>query len=388
MRCRLRHGNAALTPDLPFRSAFTLPSSLRNQGGFPLKKSSAVSTLKGFAALTVILAHCRASLPGVAWYVNYLSFCQMAVQLFFVLSGYLVAGSWERHQGQLWRFYRRRLLAIAPGYWLMLVLNLGLNALMRATLHVDLGYAENAAASDWLLNFALLHGFFRSAFRVCTFGGWYIGTTAILYALHPLLHTLTRRLGGWAPALSVLFSWGLSFALHTAGVTDVWDNNGFWYGFFITQLPCYLLGIRLMENGGQSAHISPAACSYLSCALTVATAWLMFLSPHPFKYYLMPAVFGYAVYFSLSGRLTEPRPAPGPLARLLEHIGQRSYAVFLVHPIFAVILPKYLLKIPAVAQLDQTLLLFLLIPLMLVLSCAAAIPAQWVISRLGRTGNR
>ena len=342
-------------------------------------RSAAVSQLKGLAALAVILAHSRASLPNASWAVNYLSFCQMAVQLFFLLSGYLVAGSWER-EPRPGVFWRKRFLSIAPGYWAALLLTLGLNALLRSAAGDDLGFGAGGTPLDWALNFALAHGFVRSAFRVCAYGGWYIGTTAILYALHPLLHRAVKCMGSWAPILAVAFSWGLSFLLRACGADDVWDNNGFWYGFFLTQLPCYLLGVRLRLTGGRSAHVSPGLCAFLAPAFTVATAWLMFSSPHPFKYYFLPAVFGYAVYFSLSGRLgASPEPA-GPAARLLGRIGDRSYAVFLAHPFFAVTLPKYLLKIPFFASVDQTLLLFLLIPVMCLLSCLAAVPLHRVIT--------
>ena len=182
-------------------------------------RSAAVARLKGLAILMVIVAHSRASLPEVNWTMNYLSFSQMAVQLFFVLSGYLVEGSWQRCAPSKKRFYLRRFAAIAPGYWLVLILTALMNRGVRAWTGEVPGLTDGTTPLNWLLNFTFLHGFAPEAFRLYAWGGWYIGTTAILYALHPLFSRGMKRFGGGLPAAALLLSWGVSFALHAAGVS-------------------------------------------------------------------------------------------------------------------------------------------------------------------------
>ncbi|MBR6028753.1 MAG: acyltransferase [Clostridia bacterium] len=347
-------------------------------------RSAAVARLKGLAILMVIVAHSRASLPEVNWTMNYLSFSQMAVQLFFVLSGYLVEGSWQRCAPSKKRFYLRRFAAIAPGYWLVLILTALMNRGVRAWTGEVPGLTDGTTPLNWLLNFTFLHGFAPEAFRLYAWGGWYIGTTAILYALHPLFSRGMKRFGGGLPAAALLLSWGVSFALHAAGVEHVWNNNGFWYGFALNQLSCYLLGIRLRNNGGKSLHVTGTGCAFLSVLLTVATAWLMFLSPQPWKYYVMPGVFGYAVYFMLSGRLEREEAADTRLSRLLMRIGDLSYYIFLIHPFIVRVAPKYLLMLPALQGADQNLLLWIFLPFMIVFSCLLAIPVR----ALCRQGTR
>jgi peptidoglycan/LPS O-acetylase OafA/YrhL len=83
-----------------------------------------LDTLRALAILAATLYHLQSDLPEVLAPVAH--FCWMGVDLFFVLSGYLVgAQALKTQEGGalhgLWRFYRRRLLRVLPPTWWCLV---------------------------------------------------------------------------------------------------------------------------------------------------------------------------------------------------------------------------------------------------------------------------
>src|SRR5690242_10217130 len=88
-------------------------------GGMSRQRIPELDGLRGLAVLTVMLGHyCSAIIPGVSFF-NYAS---MGVDIFFVLSGFLVGGiildgAWER--GFLARFFCRRAARILPLYILV-----------------------------------------------------------------------------------------------------------------------------------------------------------------------------------------------------------------------------------------------------------------------------
>lgn len=83
-----------------------------------------IDGLRGFAALYVVLSHFRDMfhLPGIIH--AGLGSSYAAVCLFFVLSGYLVFATLERHRGRggdwIKRFYLSRAFRILPLWWLSL----------------------------------------------------------------------------------------------------------------------------------------------------------------------------------------------------------------------------------------------------------------------------
>jgi peptidoglycan/LPS O-acetylase OafA/YrhL len=123
-------GPTEVSPDLPHRS--------------PLLKSkmSGLDALRGIAVLSVFLRHAFSNVitpdmpPGLKLLLTTFRFGWLGVDLFFVLSGFLITGILldTRHRPDYYRnFYTRRALRILPLYLAVLIL-------IRLTLHVRWSY--------------------------------------------------------------------------------------------------------------------------------------------------------------------------------------------------------------------------------------------------------
>jgi peptidoglycan/LPS O-acetylase OafA/YrhL len=104
-------------------------------------RRASIDALRGFAILFVLQFHLFDTSGAYSWLgvpsalQAALSFGWTGVNLFFVLSAYLLTSNLLRHRGEpqlTITFYKRRALRILPLYWLLLFVGFGLNHLYRA----------------------------------------------------------------------------------------------------------------------------------------------------------------------------------------------------------------------------------------------------------------
>src|SRR3954454_10333496 len=96
-------------------------------GASPLRHMSQLDALRAFAVLGVMYQHFA---PNQHW-LNYLPLARFGVQLFFVLSGFLITGilliarervlQGESRSFELRQFYVRRFLRIFPLYYAVVI---------------------------------------------------------------------------------------------------------------------------------------------------------------------------------------------------------------------------------------------------------------------------
>jgi peptidoglycan/LPS O-acetylase OafA/YrhL len=97
--------------------------------------------LRGIAILMVVVFHALAFIPHAmtGWIPNLASYGFAGVDLFFVLSGFLITGillSAKGHPGYFRNFYAKRALRIWPLYYLLLLVAFGLVPLLIIRTHV------------------------------------------------------------------------------------------------------------------------------------------------------------------------------------------------------------------------------------------------------------
>ncbi len=94
--------------------------------------------MRSIAILTVLYGHCLGQMPpGTVWGMNHLANALFGVELFFVLSGFLIGGILLRvaREGRLgtlagmWNFWVRRWFRTLPNYYLFLLVGFGLYGL-------------------------------------------------------------------------------------------------------------------------------------------------------------------------------------------------------------------------------------------------------------------
>jgi peptidoglycan/LPS O-acetylase OafA/YrhL len=271
-------------------------------GGPHAGRLPALDELKGLAILLVVLYHAG----GVLVWRNLLH-GDLGVDLFVLLSGMGLALSRQSDEppGQ---FLRRRLLRIAPAYWLALgVYAIGNTIVLeRPPTPLNLG-----------LHVVGLHGFFGDFYGLSINDSfWFITLLVTIYGLY----LWVRRVPATETVLLIggVISLAVAFAYFFTGQSGMFAHFGL-------RLPGFFLGVllgRLLRDGRLDIG--------LNATLTLALALLVYV-PYTQGIVFHTAVAGLAlgaVYvFGLRRAL-----APAPKVRgALAFLGAHSLEIFLIH---------------------------------------------------------
>jgi peptidoglycan/LPS O-acetylase OafA/YrhL len=308
--------------------------------------------LRALAVLLVLLFHSWFERPG---YIldgqspqDYpLFYGRTGVQLFFVLSGFLLFLPYARSLHGLQKhpsailFYTRRVLRVGPAYWISILLLLPLAPLTLAR------FGDGAAHALFMSN----------AFTntVYSYNGvfWTMAIEVQFYVLLPLLGflgaTLARRLGptrGFIALLALLGMLSLAAdrladnaqigALPVAGILvgqpSVWN----WLAVFGSGMACAFLYVRLNQNtknGGTAAirfqHVA-TGLFVVGATAAVAIAFVPALHNLPLKTQL----YGVAYACVLMGILFGTRALRRPFEwRAVRFVGLISYSFYIWHTV-------------------------------------------------------
>ena len=301
-------------------------------------KQELVTFFKGIAILMVILVHAAQSFELPKWLAYPSQLGQFGCQIFFVLSAYTLCFSMEKKPRKLLDFMRRRYIRIVPGYWTMILIYfvLGLLAILFLNGHLF------SAVRNWkyfLPNLFLINGLtIGRANNSVVRGGWYVGTSMILYWLTPLLFKLfTIEKKWWTgnriwlfPLIATLVSSAFGVGIYYLNPELLYKDTGFWYFFFLNQLPCYALGFSLYDwkRRGKRAH--PAVIGTVGTVSLIGSVWLFF-SQRPLAYlfyHVAFALFFCCLFVAISSFCC---PAHKKYNIIVCRFGERSYAIYLFH---------------------------------------------------------
>lgn len=302
-------------------------------------KYDSIDQIRGWAIFLVLCNHVAAWVdqlsPAVAVFSK---LGQLGVQLFFVASAYTLCLSWfstKPTSHGVARFYLRRFFRIAPLYYV----GIGLFALLHYV--GGSSHGGEAAAYPWhaaLVNGLFLHGFVPFANNNVVPGGWSIGTEMAFYLLFPgLLVLLLGRDAALAPR-RIAWALGLAMALNI-GLQSVLiqadgrlENNSFWYFNLVNQLPVFLCGMGLYAMDQRWTHGAAALRTCMVGVAVVFGALLLWVwkGASPLAFAWVPTLAGVAMA-AFMGLWMRWAPEMAWLTRL----GQQSYAIYVVHTLFA-----------------------------------------------------
>lgn len=299
----------------------------------PGEPLAALEGLRGYAAFLVFLVHAFGLLavrlygidPDSHWVpgddnpgrvlVVLIARSHYGVDLFFVLSGLLMADLALRRWPGTLSFLVRRWLRIYPAYLASALL---VAAISWAWLGKTYGMAEVAG------NLALLQGFFVLGIPAVNPVSWSLSYEAAFYLAVPLLAAMWRRFGPPGPK-----SLAVAFALLVGVPAALPGEPAKYLAFFALFVPGVALG--LMSSGSREAlarrvplPLAIAAWGAFTIAMKLGAASVVGLA----------CVFGSAV---ASGALVlKACDSHGPFARMLASpvprwLGKYSYSFFLVH---------------------------------------------------------
>ena len=302
-----------------------------------------IDALRGCAIIMVVLVHTAQAVPGLSSVARGFAWSgQMGVQLFFLASAYslcFVQEQQHNHQNPTLSFYIRRYFRVAPLYYVSIVFY----GLLAALSPPDGIWAHpgNYTAPTIAANALLIHGFVENGNNSVVPGGWSVGTEVAFYLVFPVLWNFVQRKKDdrlrrvsvplfAALALSALYvAWN---AVHGTVIS----NNSFSYFNIASQLPVFLLGMiaYVMWPEKKDAGFPHLALPLLLLFATLSV--LLVAKNVSFAFSLLPITSGLA--FTQVLRILRGLPE----IRWLQAIGRQSYAIYIVHFIFAWHLSKAL----------------------------------------------
>lgn len=320
---------------------------LRADASTQMPRLAYLDALRGFAALYVVVHHVnlmpKPALLVPDWLKALVGFGGSGVTLFFIVSGFSMCLSWERHAATaspFKSFYVNRLTRIAPLFYFWLVLAILRDVVFKgpAGLH---GTFEICANALFLFN---LYEPFQTGI---VWASWTIGVEMLFYAVFPFI----KRAGfDNLMKTSLLLALSLAVVVMTRDITaaaphaaqpslrTLFDGLGFFFA-----LPVFLMGVvtyhvhdllQIAKTGSPRIWLVRLLLPSALVALSMLAAY----HPTGEVWYYMAAV-GYSMLllgFSAWGRNMIVNP-------FTSYLGKISYSLYLNHPTLVFILiPVYL----------------------------------------------
>jgi peptidoglycan/LPS O-acetylase OafA/YrhL len=290
----------------------------------------ALTGIRGIAAWLVVLYHIRLSLTGIlpAWTIAAMAKGYLAVDLFFILSGFVL---WYNYAdrlrtgglGEAGAFLWRRIARIWPLHAVILMLFVAFALVLATTGRSTSGYPF----AELPLHVLLVQNWGFTAELSWNHPAWSISTEMAAYLLFPLVALAApwdrlRPAALLALALALLGAIHLLFAVNghaTLGEDIV--GLGLWRCLLEFALGNVLCLLWLRWRGGRALVASAAAAV---CGAVLAAGWLLALPETAF----VPASFAAGLMALALGRGGLARLLGSPLPR---YLGEISYSTYLAH---------------------------------------------------------
>lgn len=307
------------------------------------KELPALLGLRGVAAVAVLLFHLHylASLPlppALAFIGTHFG---LGVQLFFVLSGFSLCYSTIQSVGsENWiRDYAlKRIFRIAPLFYVMIFIWQVVFRIRGVT--TDL--------STLMLNITFAFGLVPGKSESIVPAGWTIGVEMLFYCILPLLLATIRGLRGaiWVLIVAVAVSAsGRAALVGVGGVLEAYSRQSLVSAacFFVLGIVAYHLwrNLPLMNQG--------------VVAVAISTLGLAILLASPLRNSLMAPwrpdviLWGFCFACMTTWQATAPSRLLGSLP--FRFFGNRSYGIYLLHPLVIVLLKEPIRQIHATSIL-------------------------------------
>lgn len=305
----------------------------------------ALTGLRGLAALWVFAFHLWQFSGGLRLQLGPLDLTPLAahghlgVDLFFVLSGYLIGGPWvlARLGGTrlaLRPFWKRRCLRVLPAYWAQW--------LVLAALALAASRPFPMSAGESALSLLLGHNLIRNDAPLNPVW-WSLPVEWDFYLIAPWLALLFARPGRLPAWLLPLILASVAWRVLSWWVVHHYLAEGFWLYRWIIQLPGrldqFLLGMLTAWALALGRDGSPRWLFWAGSAATLVSTWLLYRVGNTVDRALAPWIFFQFTLFGCAfAALIGAAAMPGRhvAARLLGNrvlvwFGTISYSLYLWH---------------------------------------------------------
>jgi exopolysaccharide production protein ExoZ len=299
-----------------------------------------IQAMRGLAVLAVILVHVQlyfAAQLGMPDFIPYFNIGAASVDLFFVISGFIMVYASERlfgRPGATRTFFLRRVARIVPLYWATTTIIL-LYLLLR---HRD--FDAGGSFVQWVLSSYAFLPFPRGDGTVSPIHGvgWTLNYEMFFYALFGIFVFLSRR--GVVIAIGSLFCTLIVIGFLFGPLPEPF---GFWTSPIIIE---FVFGMIIALAYRDGVRLPRWLVRTLVLAGVAVYAWSAtkghFFGPPP-ESAIRVLLWGVPAIGIIGGlALAEQRPAANAFWRLFGFLGDASYSLYLVHPM-ALGLPRMIL---------------------------------------------
>jgi len=309
-------------------------------------KLDALTSLRFFAAMHVVIFHLRGPVRGPQWYQKIASVGHLGVSFFFVLSGFILVYTYADSQVRRYEFWQARFARIYPAYAVAL---LACFPHFWATEHSSLSW--NMAFSC-ALTIALLQAWSPQTALTWNPVAWSLSAEAFFYFVFPaLLAWLKKRqqgllaviIGSWLLSLATAVSF---FSIRPAGMNGPMGTDAGVLGLTaikynpLVRLPEFVIGMAvglLYLRGAKSPRLGSAFALGGIAAFALVVATCDQLPPPLLQTGVLAPIFA-AVIFGVATQAGQSRDAQSVWIRCLNWrglllLGNASYSLYLLHDV-------------------------------------------------------
>lgn len=293
-----------------------------------MKKLEGIHGLRGCAALCVVLFHLYA-IPKIglpAPLAGVVEHFYLSVLLFFVLSAFTLCHSERIAPSTYIAYMTRRFFRVAPLFYIIMGWQL-----YRA------GFPEAyVLAANITFTFNLIPGLEPSL----VWAGWAVGVEMLFYIIFPAIIFVFR--GPWTSILGYGIATACSIVLWNVFKSHPNLPEHYAYYFVGSNLAIFLAGIfayRVFVGVNTWTSLRYKLLP-IACVFTIA---VVYLDPVNLHYRASGAYFAFwGIAFALLVLWQAAFPSRIMRANVLQWLGDRSYSIYLFHPIIiALSLPRY-----------------------------------------------
>ncbi|MCM1262435.1 MAG: acyltransferase [Butyrivibrio sp.] len=207
-----------------------------------------VDTLKGIAICGVVMCHCNNSdLPQ--YLSNIVFYGKNCVQLFFVLSAFLLFISYEKHSAteKDGHWIAKKIIRLVPTYYIALAVS----GILGGGMPYWLGSETQITTANVLAHILFLHGLFPHYINSIIGVEWYLGALVIFYVAVPFLY---KKVNSIEKSVICFIGTGIGCCLinfllrkFVPDVIDSYIYSDYLNIWFLAQLPVMILGILLFH---------------------------------------------------------------------------------------------------------------------------------------------
>ncbi len=288
-----------------------------------------VSFLRGIAIIMVVLVH-----SAQPFKIHGLEFMQMGCQIFFVLSGFTLALSYDKHYTDYKSFLQHRYTRLLPGYAMTICLGLIVSGISTLLFKKNItGIDTNLA--DIIINLFMIHGLFptKANNRVVR-GGWFVGTIVLLYVTFPFFMKLFKnkkdnKLTNFNIVFLFIFINCVIAVILKTTLDYTIENNSFEYFSVVNQLPSFILGIVLYNFKDRIDYNKE---KLLLMIFLLGISIIVFYIEYTFSFVLLPGIFSiFTIYLFVLLRKLPDNTSNNIIVKSISKIGDISFPIYLIH---------------------------------------------------------